>query len=134
MGSVLGSKILLWECWNEIETDDENLLLISTHFKPISGFLKKYAKKLVNLSGSDAYLKVLYIHVTHQNHKLRRKMSFFENYHFCKFVRKYLLTFLEWKIVHNSKNWFKHEQFLVKKIDVYYSDDFQAQARENFCF
>ena len=27
----------------------------------------------------------------------------------------------------------KHEQFLVRLIDIYYSDDFQAQARENFC-
>ena len=53
-----------------LETDDENLLLINTHFKPISGFLKKYAKQLVNLSGSDAYFKVLYFHLSHQTQKL----------------------------------------------------------------
>ena len=28
------------------------------------------------------------------------------------------------------KNWFKHEQFLVKMIDVYYSDDFQAHTMD----
>ena len=57
-----------------VETDDENLLLINTHFKPISGFLKKYTKQLVNLSGSDAYFKVFYIHISHQTQKSRRNL------------------------------------------------------------
>ena len=37
------------------------------------------------------------------------------------------------KLFKKVKNWFKYEQFLVKIIDVYYSDDFQAKARENLC-
>ena len=53
-----------------VETDDENLLLIDTNFKPISGYFRENAKQLVNLSGSNAYFKVLYIHVTHQTQKL----------------------------------------------------------------
>ena len=53
-----------------LETDDENLLLIDTHFKPISGCFEKYVKQLVNLSVSDAYFKVLYILVSHQTQKL----------------------------------------------------------------
>ena len=28
-----------------LETDDENLLLIDTHFKPISGCFEKYVKQ-----------------------------------------------------------------------------------------
>ena len=58
----------------KLETDDENLLLIHTNFKPISGYFRENAKQLVNLSVSKAYFKVLYIHVTHQTQKLWRNM------------------------------------------------------------
>ena len=81
-------SISLWRFIRFIETGDENLRLINTHFWDSYGNHRSKNDYFPNCSGSYGHFKVMYIFVAHLAQilwRIEQKICFFN---FIKFVKK----------------------------------------------